>query len=755
MKNRIKLKRPWFGLYVLLWLTLFSSCDDDKMNEHYKVPSDAKSIWEALTEKGNYSIFLEAADATGFRSLLEGRSILTVMAPDNNAFSSYLEGKGYSSIDEMDKEELSKLIGFHLLYYSYNKERLVNFCPEGDLATNEDLVKSAGLYYKFRTWSSSSPTVETLLDKNYTVYHLDRYIPVFSHLFFEVKGIDAKTNYEYFYPNSTWTGADGFNVSNASVKEYTLMATNGYIYTVNQVLEPLETIYTEMKDRPEYSIFFKLYNNYTSYSYDKTLSDDYGTALGVDSLYLHRHGELPPIAMEWPVSSFQNVSLLSTVGYGIFAPSNNAMNNFFENFWKVGEYESLYDVDPLLMEYFLYQFVYSGSIVFPEEITKGKIKNLFGVPFNYVNPATVKDKAICVNGSFYGMDELKNPALFEAVVGPTFQYKKYISYLYALHGSKLLTSYASLDTRYTLLIPDNIQMAGSGYELKTNTTGTSLQMNSENGWVDVSSTTMQNMANMHTINGIGGLKTTGKQAYPVQTTFSYLFVKDGQITSNALFNKLLEPDYVATGGNPFVPFKEITYAGGDWSNGKAYSYENPEIFMPESSDGLAYALAICNDNRYPYNSFVQLLKKAGMVNGTTIPILIGSRFIAFIPTNEAITAAIANNEIPGIKNGTMNADGTVTVADENYDVKNLKEYLQSHFLRSTENTIATYPYLGSGFKTGTYTTVSAKKLGYIDNGNSLNITIEGGSGQSKVISKYDYFPFAFKDGCLHLIEKIF
>lgn len=87
------------------------------------------------------------------------------------------------------------------------------------------------------------------------VYHLERYLPVFSYRYFQTKGIDAKSNYEAFYPNSTWTGENGFNVSNASVKEYGIIANNGYIHTVDRVIEPLETIYTELKKQDEYSIF--------------------------------------------------------------------------------------------------------------------------------------------------------------------------------------------------------------------------------------------------------------------------------------------------------------------------------------------------------------------------------------------------------------------------------------------------------------------------------------------------------------------
>lgn len=89
----------------------------------------------------------------------------------------------------------------------------------------------------------------------------------------------------FFYPNSTWTGDNGFNVSNASVKEYQIITNNGYIYNVDRVLEPLETIYDVLKKKSDYSDFLDFYSQYSTYAYDKDLSADYGKAVGVDSLF--------------------------------------------------------------------------------------------------------------------------------------------------------------------------------------------------------------------------------------------------------------------------------------------------------------------------------------------------------------------------------------------------------------------------------------------------------------------------------------
>lgn len=751
MKNTVFTLKTLTLLLVVLCLF---SCED-KMEEHYKVPGWLKgSAWEVLKSDGNYSIFLKGVELAGYRPMMEGKSILTVMAPDDSVFKTYLTANGYSDISDMSAEEINKVIGFHLLYYSYNKEKLINFRPEGDFVTDENKEINAGLYYKFRTRSANTTTTEIdyANGKHVTVYHLERFIPVFSYRFFDTKEIDAKYNYEYFYPNSTWAGQTGFNVSDASVKEYGIIADNGYIYTIDRVLQPLETIYTELKKRNDYSLFFNLYDSYSTFVYDNTLSKDYGPTLGVDSLFLHQHGDLPPIAMEWPVSSYLAISTLASVSYSLFAPSNNALNGFFERFWEKGDYESLDDIDPLIMKHLLNQFVSAGSIAFPEQIRSGKIKNSYGVPFNF-DPADVTEKAMCVNGNFYGMDEMKNPPLFGSVIGPAFRNKNATGFLYALDGSSLLNSYVSSDVEYTMLIPKDSQMQANGISLNTYTTGTVLQYTGEDGlFYDMSSRMMQNLVNFHTSNTTGGIKNTGIQVCATQSTFNYWFVKDGKITSNALFNEMIIPGYT---GTPFVDFEEITDEGTSWSNGKAYAYDYTDgLFENEATDGLERALAVCNDQRYPYNSFVQLMKKAGLVSGTSIPFLFNVRFIAFIPTNDAIKSALSTNRIPGIINGSIAADGSLVVSDANTDIATLRSYLASYFLRSSENVISTYPYPGSEMKSATYISANYRNLIYTDNGNTMSVQLEGATSPSFISSVYDRFPFAYSDGCFQLIDEI-
>lgn len=133
-------------------------------------------------------------------------------------------------------------------------------------------------------------------------------------------------------------------------------------------MKPLETLYVELEGRQEYSDFLKLYNVFSIYEYDEQLSKDYGASANSESLYLHKHAyngkALAPIALEWPTSDYRDVKRLSKDSYSLFAPTNEGLNNFYNEYWKEQGYESVTEIDTLVMKHFLGQFFYSGSAVF-------------------------------------------------------------------------------------------------------------------------------------------------------------------------------------------------------------------------------------------------------------------------------------------------------------------------------------------------------------------------------------------------------
>lgn len=764
-----KKKHLFISLAAALLLGGVCSCKDDlSEDDHYKSPDWLKgNAYGVLQGEGNHGIFLRGVDLSDYAPLVKGNSIVTVMAPDDNAFKAFLQEKGYASIDELDKadhEYLNKLIGYHVMYYAYDWAKMVNFRPnDGDGGTDEDNAVAAGYFYKHRT-HSSDPVEEVRVkltpnassDTLINIYHYERYLPVFSNKMFETKGIDAASNYNYFYPGTEWKsegGANGvFNVANAKVKDSRNVVTdNGYLYHVDHVIEPLNTIYDELDNNPDYSKYVELYNKYSTY---EPASDEVNTSLGYVA-YVHRHGSLPPIALEWPVLDWQQASVLEYAGYNVFAPSNAAIDNFFRTYWTAdGGYTSLDDLDPLILEYFLLQsFAEDNFIVFPDEIKKGEVLTAYGTPIN-IDPATVTNRKICANGILYGMDNMDAPAIFSSVVGPAFKDKKFVNYLYTLNGSKRILSLSSKNTDFVTLIPNNTQFENTdpAIRLYETTNGKVLQQYSSDAgdFVEMGSSAMEKIVDMHTAQNVKSLNMSGTQVVETNMPYSYWFVRDGKITTNALFNEQLEPTYT---GSPFVDLHPLTNGEETWDNGSSYSYDATAIFEAASGDGLGHRLAVCNDKNYPYYMFAQLLQKAGLVEGTELSpsvVIYGDRFFTFIPTNDAIAANL--DKIPGA--GKLKVtDGTLSGNPSTAEKAQLRNYLCSYFVTATMNTFTSYPYVGSSCK-GEFNTTGSDRINVSDDGTKLTVNFAGSTTVANVIPDYNYLPFAFNDGCFHLIDGI-
>jgi uncharacterized surface protein with fasciclin (FAS1) repeats len=782
MNHNSNLSLKLISVFFLFFLLV--SCNDK--DDYYDTPGWLKgSIYSVLKEHGDYTIFLKGVDIANMKAMLDGKSILTVMAPTDSAFTAYLnQYYGGKKIEELPVEEITKLIGYHVLYYSFGKEKLINFRPaEGDGATDKDKNINAGLYYKFRTKSMDAITVEKdTAGKDVSVYHLERFLPVFSYRMFQTKQIDAKYNYEYFFPETPWKHADGFNISNAAVNQYAIIADNGYVYAIDRVIRPLETIYKELASTGDYSDFLDLYNAYDYYQLDEDLTLEYGA--GTD-LYQHYHtAPLANIACEWPVTDYRMVDQLSLKSYSVFAPKNAAFRTFFDDYWRAGGYNSLAEVSKTSVNYLLYNCVYSSSIVFPEEIKKGLIKNSYGTKISFdVDAIPAADRKVCVNGALYGLNVLTPPAMFGSVTGPAFQYKKYSNFLDMLSVSDLVLSLCSDETKYIMLYPSNDLMLANG--IKKGVDG-SLYL----GTAKLSSSAQQNYIFAHIVSldgTTGSYNSLPASGTHVLRTLSpsmnlYWYMKDGRITNCVKHNELLYVPGIKE-EDVYSDVSELTFRDG-WTNGKCYSYQNnTKPYMMEGSQanaiyGSFIPMMLNNRNQSTtlYYGFVQMLEKAELIDiesQSVIPVVESS--MMFIPTTSAVKQAIYNNKIPGISTSTTPDDVNFFAKCTVTNLADLKYYLLQYFIPLSTAIISNFPYVGwqeniiTGLPTlqsydvslgGGKVETRSTRMKITDAGNKISIQsldykgIPVNGSWVDVIDTYHYFPFVFSDGCVHFIENV-
>ena len=800
MKKLIKMTVGFWLLALGCWLT--ASCSD--MDEYFETPSWIEgSIYEKLEAEGNYSQFLRGAERAGYVPILNGKAILTVMAPDDAAMSSYLQSAyGVSSIDELSVGEVKKLIGFHILYYSYDKEKLINFRPsEGDGATDEEKLQKAGLYYKFRTRSQDPVVLEA--DTAY-VYHPDRFMPVFSYMMFRTKAIDAARNYSYFFPETGWTGDGSFQVANANVidvdsKENT--AKNGYIYKVDRVLRPMETIYTELKNSGKYQKFLSFYDQYKSYEKSTDLTRDFATTDEQKStgLFTISFGQLPSIASEWPIDDYKQFSTLSHRAYSIFAPTDQAMQNFFEDYWQVGGYESVDDVPTSQMTTLLLHSIFSETgaqkdqtMIFPQEIEEGKIKDSEGNTIHFdTEEVPQEDRIICSNGVLYGCSVLTPPSMFNSVTGPAYQYKKFSTFgtmlsSTASNGSSLDKTFSAEGISYIMLYPDNEQLEQSDAQITvqkgTPETIMTQPITAEEP-VALSSSVVTSYVNAHAVMAIDGntVLPTGNAQPAVFATMQtspmkvYWYVKNGKITNSIQFNRTLR--YAANQwieDDIWTTFAPLDYRGdvNGWTNGHAYSYDRLLFRGNYESNESFYAL-LGDQNRDTETLFYgwyALLQAGGFLSAGKVSFM-NENCLMFVPTSEALRRALSQGRIPGVAADEDLSQLTVT------DKQALQQYLVRYFVPLSTAVITNYPYLGWGETTtqleyGGLETIQVMDdsgeapvvgksyvLNVFDNGSALSVQtrdLQTGeqSQQVNIIGDYDYLPFIFNDGVVYFLEDV-
>lgn len=721
--------KKWIPILACI-LFAFSSCESE-LEKYYATPDWLKgNSWEVLEKKGNFTLFLSAVERTSFRDLVQGKGIITVMAPTDSAFQAYLAKHNYSSVAAIPDSVITKLVGYHLVFYSFSKDKFEDYKPNG--IESQNVAK--GLYYKFRTKSRDTISVE--IDPAYSnatrkVMHKDRFIPVFSFNLFNSYGLDAKTNYEFFFPDSKWTGSQGFNVSNASVKEYAIVTDNGYVYTINQVLEPLETIYGKLKSENDFSLFKEAYNRFVTFEYDATSTADYGKG---DSLYVMYHGTLPPIASEWPVFDYTQLAILSFGAYNVFAPDNAAMMSFYNKYWAP-YYASLDQVNFEPVRALLQNHYYAGTILFPQQLESGLVKTSFGTPIQF-SRSSAKMKHICVNGALYGLNQVLVPPMFTKVTSPMYCNPKYNIFLDMMINANYVQTLITDVTRFKVFYPSdemiliNTNLDGKSMQyvnLNTKRYGAQeLQIDGDNGFQAMSVNQKKAFAGGHVateqISGRGD-----ESVYRTLIPYNYLYINQDKIYSSSLFNLAVD--------TKIPTLKKIE---GEWTNGDAYELLGESASALVSETGQFKNVITSQTSPADYSYFKAVVSSSGL--GATLPpynFLQGERFIVFIPTNEAILAGYTAKKIP------------TTPADK------VAAFLKPYFINVSASSLLDYPFPGAGVQ-GTLVSFGKKSDGttvtftLVDRGNEL-VIIDAKGNEAKVLS---YFPRIYADGAAYQIDRL-
>ncbi|MDR1342486.1 MAG: fasciclin domain-containing protein [Prevotellaceae bacterium] len=470
-------------VYLTLFVLLLAQCQRER-DKYYEDPGwSGKPAYEVLQDKGRFGLYLQCVDKTMYATLLKGNGLWTVFAPNDEAFGSYLRGKGYSSVAEMPQSEAEKIVAYSMLYNKYPFDRLTDVLSGGWDTLKS--VKKKTPYYEalhreyYRNdsiWvlNPLMPTSATIGSGTY------KYLPFYLSRYFTQVPLTAK-DYETFYPTSTYTGR---NVQAASVLEQDWQAANGVVHEVDRVNEPLPTL-EDILQEENYSRFKALIDLKSSsgdpyfYSYltSAGLTEYFRTAYpswNINQVYAKFYGLDVPLNCE----RFWEPAEEESNGYTLFAPNNRAMEDFRKKIETGYGYASLDQLPQNVIGHFINAQMVRSSMIWPSQYKGAKNESE-----NYINGEGERGRDLSAedypdirpasNGFFYGSNTYVKSHYFETVLTEVLlRPSKYLFVYNALQKYFMASLWEDFikcplngytEENYTVLLPSDEQLREDGF----------------------------------------------------------------------------------------------------------------------------------------------------------------------------------------------------------------------------------------------------------------------------------------------------
>lgn len=734
------------------FLCSLAACQSE-MDKYYEVPSWLKgNAYEVMEDRGTFSTFMKAVERSSYADLVKGKGIVTVMAPTDEAFAAYLSKHNYGSVDDIPAVELNKLVGYHLVYYSYSKRDFLLYNPNGVDAETQH----PGYYFKFRT--KSRDAISTAIDRANgnvvrKIMHKERFIPIISA--YSLASTSPKEDYETMFPGSVYTGGtNSFNIANASVVGDEVVTDNGYLYTVNQVIEPLETVYAEMnKENSVYTQFADMYDRFVVYEFDPDATQDYGNG---DSLFVHSHSMLPPIACEWTnfnstsKPDYSQMDYLSSISFAVLAPDNESINQFFQKYWATS-YSSLDEVNFVPLYYFMNEHTirFGGGMIGASSLGSYMSYNDIWDGHQLAIPNDIK---VCSNGVLGGMKgNVITPEAFETPIAPALCDKNYNVFALLCHKGSLFNIFdKSLDKDFDVFFPTDEMLLASEYNgdyiqyMKGNPyiiNDEQVQVaNSTDGTMSNATTSQaKSIAGAHIADGIMAQKGETEVIYSTYNDYEYLYRKGNKIYSSATWNSERFDNEVA------VPEIELIK---NYDMGNAYALKGDKgatSLIADQSNFKDRVKQIKGTN--DYSGFGIYLGMASVDDDEpAFNFLQGNRFIVFVSTQASVLADLMGS----------NPKFDRTAPQEERDM-----FVKSLFVDMSASGLIDYPFATTGKNTekvlttfGTKTVNGKKEAIKITLINKADGSMKLKDSKGNEVNITSFFPYIYADGAAYVIDGV-
>ncbi len=301
------------GLLALSCI-VFSSCKDILNKEdRYKRPEWlAGKVYTQVKADPELSTFAHCIQLTGYDTIIDVSGSYTVFAPDNEAFTLYLQSHPeYNTVDDIPLDKLSRLVKYQIVQNPWSKNQLTSLDVWGWIDST-DITNNKPRGYKRATlllepdrkygvkYVNKELQIVDSTQSNWTrrvITDSRKYAPFFYKQYFDIYNLNT-ADYQFYFGRPIDSPSDIY-FAGARILGDEIFAENGFVYHIDRVIDPLQNGY-ELISEPEgnysYTKFKNLINKFPKFAYNekKTLDQpgaDQGMA--VDSLFDLTFPDLP------------------------------------------------------------------------------------------------------------------------------------------------------------------------------------------------------------------------------------------------------------------------------------------------------------------------------------------------------------------------------------------------------------------------------------------------------------------------------
>ncbi len=704
------------AIFLFASLFLFSNCNDDHYGRYEDPPWLGGSIIETLEGKGNYSILLELMKKAGYEESIT-KGLFTIMAANDSAYQAYFNSIGITSVSELSDEDAFRLFTLNIMNTPKARQQFVYDYSYWHGGWQEAGSEIGALLWRMQTQSKAKDyTDEVRYFKDFKGQTLvikgqEKWVPYFSTEFFkESFGDPDGSDYNYFFPNTKWSGLQWYN---ANVLSSEAKCSNGYIYYIDKAIPGIPSIEEYLKaNQDKYGVYYDLIQRFATYSFT-----DYADETDQVKLYSKGYSGITNIASEGGPTPDGGI-IQRKNSWTAIIPTDEVFKEYIDN-TILKKFSSLDEVPEITLT-FLAQSCLINRFAIPSKMQK-QLFNYYGdvVPIDMYKD--VKEATLLSNGPIYVTNKYFPPRAFTSTIAPVFFDSTYTTFLYGINASKMIISLTSPDLDVTIFAPTNKGLLEGG--IRYNKASKIIQQQAEDGlWNTMADVDIKSYVSDQ-ITLESGIDYTG-EGFIKMNSNNYVYYNNNKLQAggNQELGNYAQITGSEKGDNGTLYFVDNAVLGpkNDAARYIANDKDLSEFYALLFQAGLADSvLDVATDLKSPQISFLQL----------------EGSWTVFAPTNNAIITARNNGKIPE-------------------DIDGLKEFLRYHFV--FDNVIFNDGKLNGNFSTAKIDSSGVDVTYYapveiVNSKNNLSVVDRVGN---KVNVNKNVANNLVQFGVLHKIDKI-